>query len=248
MKKLLDSTVIACCIININKKEIDIEELLAYIKKIIIYLREQDYIINNIDKHNIFSFFKMFAYIGTVEDNKIIIKYPIKDNIKKFFFANIDEKIFNNIRNNNKYVLPIIIEDKLINIFFISDDELLESIKNNFYYDSVKNKSYLIDLEIVKKNCKYKNVICFLEGFLKTEKSFKTEEINYKDLNKLFELSYSIRNNEFRNVEEIFKLTNEFNKISFIYETLFYYLHIANNNKINLESNDKKKILIKLTK
>ena len=31
-------------------------------------------------------------------------------------------------------------------------------------------------------------------------------------------------------------------------ETLFYYLHISNNNKINLEYSDKVKILGKLTK
>lgn len=248
MKKLLDSTIIACAIININEKEIDIEYLLAYINKISIYLRQQGYIVNNIDESSVSSFFRMLTYIGTVKDNKIIIKYPIKDKIKKFFFSKIDEKILNNIGNNNKYILPIIIEDKLINVSFISNDELLESLRNNFYYDSIKNKSYLIDLEIVKNKCEYKNIIYFLERFLKRENAFKIEEINYKDLNKLFELSYSIKNNEFRNVEACFGLKDGFDKVSSLYETLFYYLQISNNNKINLECNDKIKILNKLTK
>lgn len=247
MKKLLDSTVIMCAIVSINKKEIEIDTLLGYTKKISTYLRKQGYIVNNIDKSCLLSFFRMFPQIGIVNEEKIIIK-SITERMKKFFFSNIDEKVLNNIRNNNKYILPIIIDDKLINISFISDNELLESLRNSFYYDSIKNKAYLIDLEIVKENCKYKNVIYFLENFLKREKSFKVGEINYKGLDKLFELSYSIRNNEFKGVEKSFGLKNELDNISSMYETLFYYLQVANNNKVNLEYTDKVKILSKLTK
>ena len=248
MKKLLDSTVIMCSIKNINKNEIEIEELLVYLNKISSYLKKQGYIINNIDKSCVLSFFRMFPQIGIVKQEKIIIKKQITDKIKNFFIKDFDEKILNNIRSNNKYILPIIIEDKIINISFISDDVLLESLRNSFYFDSIKNKGYLIDLEIVKENCKYKNIIYLLEHFLKKENTFKIEEINYKDLNKLFDLVYSIRNNEFKNVEESFKLKDEFNKVSSIYETLFYYLQISNNNKINLEYTDKVKIFDKLTK
>lgn len=247
MIKLLDSTVIMCAIVNINKKEIEIDTLLGYTKKISTYLRKQGYTVNNIDKSCILSFFRMFPQVGIVEEEKIIIK-SITDRMKRFFFSNIDEKILNNIRNNNKYILPIMIEDRIINISFISDDELLESLRNSFYYDSIKNKAYLIDLEIVKENCKYKNVIYFLENFLKRENAYKIEKINYKELNKLFELSYSIKNNEFESIEESFGLKGELEKISSMYETLFYYLHISNNNKVNLEYTDKVKILSKLTK
>lgn len=247
MKKLTDSTVIMCAIVSINKKEIEIDTLLGYTKKISVYLRKQGYIVNNIDKSYILSFFRMFPQIGLVTEEKIIIK-SITDRMKRFFFSNIDEKILNNIRSNNKYILPIMIEDRLINISFISDDELLESLRNCFYYDKVKNKAYLIDLEIIKDCCKYKNVIYFLENFLKKESAYKIEKIVYKQLNKLFDLSYSIRNNDFNDVEESFGLKNEFDNISSMYETLFYYLQIANNNKVNLEYTDKVKILGKLTK
>ena len=247
MNKLLDSTVIMYAITNINKNEIDIDTLLGYIKKISTYLRKQGYIVNNIDKSCVLSFFRMFPQIGNVKEEKIIIK-SITERMKSFFFKNLDEKVLNNIRSNNKYILPIIIEDKLINISFISDNELLESLRNSFYYDSIKNKGYLIDLEIVKENCKYKNVIYFLEHFLRRQNAYKIEEINYKELNKLFELSYSIKNNEFESIEENFGLKGELEKISSMYETLFYYLHISNNNKVNLEYTDKVKILSKLTK
>ena len=247
MKKLLDSTIIMCAIVNINKKEIEIDTLLGYTKKISTYLRKQGYIVNNIDKSCIVSFFRMFPQIGIVKEEKIIIK-SITDRMKKFFFSNIDEKVLNNIRSNNKYILPIIIEDKLINISFISDDELLESLRNYFYYDSVKNKAYLIDLEIVKENCKYKNVIYFLEHFLRKQNAYKIEEINYKELTKLFDLSYSVRNNDFKGVGESFGLKDEFENISSMYETIFYYLNISNNNKVNLEYTDKVKMFGKLTK
>ena len=247
MIKLLDSTVIMCAIVSINKKEIEIDTLLGYTKKVSTYLRKQGYILNDINRNSIYSFFRMFPQVGILKEEKIIIK-SITDRIKRFFFSNIDEKILNNIRNNNKYILPIMIEDRIINISFISDDKLLESLRNYFYYDSIKNKGYLIDLEIVKENCKYKNVIYFLENFLKRENAYKIEKINYKELNKLFDLAYSIRNNEFKSIEESFGLKGELEKISSMYETLFYYLQVANNNKVNLEYTDKVKILSKLTK
>ena len=60
MKKLLDSTVIMCAIVNINKKEIEIETLLGYTKKISTYLRKQGYILNDINRNSIYSFFRMF--------------------------------------------------------------------------------------------------------------------------------------------------------------------------------------------
>ena len=48
MIKLLDSTVIMCAIVSINKKEIEIDTLLGYTKKISTYLRKQGYTVNNI--------------------------------------------------------------------------------------------------------------------------------------------------------------------------------------------------------
>jgi len=246
MKKLLDGTVIMCAIMNINREEIDIEELLMYIKKISMYLRKKGYSVKNIDKFEISHFFRSYVSIGSVEKDKVFVKLPIRDRVKKFFFSNIDEKILNNIRENNKYIIPLIVEDKFINISFISNDELLESLRSEFYYDSIKNKGYLIDLGRIKENGKYNSIIYFLESFLEKEKVLKKEEINYKDLTKLFELSYSIRNNDFNGVEEKFGLN--FNKISSMYEILFYYLQTANNNKINLEYSGEVKIIDKLTK
>ena len=60
MKKLTDSTVIMCSIVSINKKEIEIETLLGYTKKISTYLRKQGYILNDINRNSIYSFFRMF--------------------------------------------------------------------------------------------------------------------------------------------------------------------------------------------
>ena len=231
---------------NINRKEIDIEELLMYIKKISKYLREQGYSVKNIDKHEVCNFFRTYLQIGSVEEDKVILRQQITDRVKKFFFSNIDEKILNNIRGNNKYIIPLIVRDKLVNISFISNDELLESLRSEFYYDSLKNKGYLIDLGRIKENGKYNSIIYFLESFLEKEKVLKKEEINYKDLTKLFELYYSIRNNDFNGVEEKFGLN--FNQISSTYEILFYYLQIANNNKVNLEYSGEPRIIDKLTK
>lgn len=248
MRQLLDGTVIMCAIMNINREEIDIEELLMYTKKISRYLRDHGYSVKNIDKYEVCQFFRTYISIGSVEEDKVFVKQPIRDRVKKFFFSNLDEKILNNIRENNKYIIPLIVGDKLVNISFITNDELLESLRSEFYYDSIKNKGYLIDLGRIKENGKYNSIFYFLESFLEKEKFFKKEEINYGDLTKLFELSYSIRNNDFNGVEEKFGLKNEFNQMSSMYEILFYYLQTANNNKINLEYSGEAKIIDKLTK
>ena len=60
MIKLLDSTVIMCAIVSINKKEIEIDTLLGYTKKVSTYLRKQGYILNDINRNSIYSFFRMF--------------------------------------------------------------------------------------------------------------------------------------------------------------------------------------------
>ena len=60
MKKLTDSTVIICAIVSINKKEIEIDTLLGYTKKVSTYLRKQGYILNDINRNSIYSFFRMF--------------------------------------------------------------------------------------------------------------------------------------------------------------------------------------------
>ena len=53
MIKLLDSTVIMCAIVSINKKEIEIDTLLGYTKKVSTYLRKQGYILNDINRNSI---------------------------------------------------------------------------------------------------------------------------------------------------------------------------------------------------
>ena len=71
MKKIKNSTIIAIAIMNLNKKEIGVEDLLDYAKKISIYFKDKGYNVSKIDKTNISNFFKMFPYIGNVKNGNL---------------------------------------------------------------------------------------------------------------------------------------------------------------------------------
>lgn len=229
MKKLKKSTVIASIIIALNKQEANLEDFFLYIKKLSIYVKQYGYCINEIDESDITKFFSMFPYLGTIKKNKISLTQKISDKVKDFFFSEIDKEIFDPIASNNKYIFPIINNGKLINYYFVSDNSLLENIKEEFYYDSINNNAYLIDLEIIKEKDKYNNVYLFLKNFLEKELILKKESFDYKEVNEYFDLCYS--------------LMLENSDISNVYKAMFYYCNIANNNKINLEPYEKVKTL-----
>ncbi|MBE6139778.1 MAG: hypothetical protein E7174_04725 [Firmicutes bacterium] len=238
MKKIRNSTIIAIAIMNLNKKEIGVEDLLDYAKKISSYFKDKGYNVSKIDKTSISNFFKTFPYIGNVKNEKVKISEKISDRMKNFFLCNIEESLSDDIRQNDKYVFPIVKGEELIILSYFVDSEILSSYNEQFYYDSIKNKAHIIDLGVVKENPEYKNII----SFLKNESVSKKEILNYKDLSKLFEYNNSNKNEDLKQLLEKFNLSDEVNNISLIYETIFYYCHIANNNKINLEEH---KVLVK---
>ncbi|MBR6689919.1 MAG: hypothetical protein IKL65_01140 [Bacilli bacterium] len=225
MKKLKNSTVLALICIILNKQEITLEDFFLYLKKIIIYLKQYGYFVDKISEENIISFFSMFPYLGTMKKDKIILKQIKNNKINDFFFCDINKELIEDIKNNNKYVFPVINKDRLINYYFISNDTLLENIKDEFYYDSIKNNTYIIDLQTIKD--KYNNIYPFLKNFLEKELIVKKESFNYKEVSECFDLYYSLilENDEFLS----------------IYKTIFYYTHIAHSNKINLEPYEKSK-------
>ena len=84
-----------------------------------------------------------------------------------------------------------------------------------------------------------KDIVDYTSNFKKQYKKIKKQN---KDLSKLFEYNNSNKNEDLKQLLEKFNLSDDINNISLLYETIFYYCHIANNNKINLEEH---KVLVK---
>lgn len=244
MNKIKNSFVIFATIISFPSNEIDIKEFYLQVKKVYTHIKGLGYEVEKIDISNIYSFFRSYTNIGKIVNSKVIINAKVLNKHKEFFFNGIDIHLVNSIKESNRFVFPILLGEEVINYCFITSNQYLNEIKNNFYYDSLKNKSYIIDLFKIEDRKIYNDIVSFLESFLIRNQVDK-EILNYKELGKLFNLSYSMRNKEYGEVIEQFGLSNEFNKIGLIYEVLFHYCNISIKNNLSLSETEKNKILKK---
>lgn len=245
MDKVRNNFVIFYTIMGFANAEIDFNEFYSQVKKNAIYIKNLGYQVEKIENSDIYSFFKLYPITGKIYNGKIIINSKITSRQKEFFFRNVDKDLIAKMRENNKFVFPMIFEDKIITYCFISSNKCLNEIRNSFYYDSYKNKAYVIDLSVIEDKQILNNVISFLESFLSKVEHINKEIIDFKEIGRLFNLSYSIKNGEYNDVIQKFGLTDEFNKISSLYEILFYYNFAATNNDYSLRLESKNKILKK---
>ena len=245
MDKIKINFVIFATIISFPSNEINVNEFYLQIKKTYTYIKSLGYETSKLDISNIYSFFRTYTSIGKIVDSKVIINNKISNKHKEFFFNGIDNHLIDSIKESNRFVFPIIFGKEIINYSFITSNKPLNEIKDCFYYDGVKNKSYIIDLTKIEDREAYNAIVSFLEFFLVQIKDVNKETLNYIELGKLFNLSYSIKNNEYGSVIQQFGLSDEFNKIESIYETLFHYCNIANNNSFSLNEKEKNKIIKK---
>lgn len=245
MDKIRSNFIIFYTIISFPSNEIDINEFYLQTKRVSTHIKDLGHEVEKLDVSNIYSFFRTYTNIGKIVNSKVIINNKISNKHREFFFHGIDSNLINSIKESNRFVFPILCGDQIINYCFITSNQYLNEIKNTFYYDDVKHKSYIIDLTKVEDKKVYNSIVLFLKAFLVKIQWCDKEILNYKELTKLFNLSYSIKNEEYGDVVEKFRLSDEFNKIKSLYETLFHYCNIANNNSLSLNEEEKKKILKK---
>lgn len=245
MNKIKNNFVIFTTIISFPSNEIDVNKFYLQTKEVENFIKSLGYEAEKLDMPSIYSFFRSHINIGKIVNSKVIINNSFSDKHREFFFNGIDSRLINSIKESNKFVFPILYGDEVINYSFITSDKQLNKIKNSFYYDSIKNKSYIIDLTKIEDKRIYNDVVSFLESLLVKNRNVDKEILNYKKLGKLFNLSYSIKNKEYGGVIQKFGLDDEFNKIESIYEILFYYINTANNNNLSLNQSEKNKILRK---
>lgn len=245
MDKVRNNFVIFYTIMGVANAEIDFNEFYSQVKKNAIYIKNLGYQVEKIESSDIYSFFRAYTLIGKLAKGKIIISNKITKKQKEFFYRGVDSNLIDTIKENNRFVFPILFENQVINYTFITSNQYLNEIKNNFYYDSIKNKAYIIDLTKIDDKKIYNSLVCFLEYFV-SKHYISKETFNYDELGKLFNLSYLIKTGNLSDICQSFNLSDEFNKIELMYEMLFYYSNVAYNNKVNLEHDDK--VLRKLTK
>lgn len=230
MKKINNNVIIASVILNSNKKILDIEEIFDSVKNIRLNLKSKNYFVEPINIEYIDKFFRIYPHFGKKNNDKIVLKNNIDEKLKTHFLKNIDESTLELLKKQNKFILPVIVDDKLFLYHFFDNINILESIKSNFYYDGVKNDSYIVDLELLNNS--------EINTLLEEVKFIKKEEFNYDIVNKYIEILYELNNKKFENVEYYFSINESSSNLKIIYEVLIYYLHKANNNKLKLENDE----------
>ena len=243
MSKIKINFVIFATIISFPIDEMDVNEFYLQIKKVTTLIRGLGYEVEKLDLSDIYSFFRAYTNIGKIVNGKVIINNKISNKHIEFFFNGIDSHLIESIKQSNRFVFPILFGDEVINYCFVTSNQYLNEIKSSFYYDGIKHKSYIIDLTKIEDKKVYNAVVSFLESFLVKIQGIDKEILNYKDLGKLFNLSYSIKNKEYGGVIEKFGLGDEFNKVESMYEILFYYCNTASNNNFSLNESEKNRIL-----
>lgn len=150
MENIRKSTLIGNAIIEINRDEIDFDDLYEYQKKVIPRFDKKYYHIEHFNDDDIISFCKMFsAYVECKNKNKIVFlnREKYKQRLTKFFRSSLSSEIIEKLRCEYKVVLPILINDKIVEYnFSIINNELIKSIKDNMKsYD----KKIVLDLELL---------------------------------------------------------------------------------------------------
>ena len=246
MEEIKTNVVIASAIKEINKKEISLDELFEYFKEVNFNLKGTNYHIKDINIYDIIKFFELYSYFGHISNNFIIIKENIDSRLDKFLKMNSNNDFNQVLKKGNKYIFPIIVNNELYRFYFTSRNELLNSIKKDFYYDLDNADSYILDLDVVKNIIGEENISLFLQDFITNSKIIKKEIFDYNNLLEFHSNLEQFKDIKYKNIENCFKLNDDISKILEISNLLSIYLNISNKNKIKIEENSE--ILNKLTK
>ena len=238
MEKIKNSVLIASGIIKIRKPEITLEEIINYSKQISSRLKDTNYCRTILNSYDIMEFFNYYPYIGNIKQDKIILNKKNIRKISEFFLSDIPDDLKMIFDKTDKYIFPIVLDDKLINYHFISNDNILNKIKSKLYYDN-KNNSYILDLENIKSILGEENLISFIKELFDKEKIIKKDILDYKSLLNIIEHLDLIKKQNFENIN-YFDESNLFSKVYLMSDIIFNYCYIANKNKINIEGNTNK--------
>lgn len=233
MKKIKSNIVIANIILSLDKNIICIEELMECINEISQNLKNTNYYIEKININYIYEFFRFYTYVGKIENNKIIINENpnLKQRMIKFFLSSLDEDIIELLKVNQKFIFPLIYQNQLIEYHFIcTHSKFLSSLKSDFYYDEVKNKNYLLDLEIIKDKIGIENINEFLDSMFINGRFIKKKIFNTNNVIQFVEYLDCLKDVRFQKIKRHFEVEDEFSKINSISNTIFAYYHTALDN------------------
>lgn len=246
MEKINKNVLITIFLIQLKKDVVSVKEIIDFSKDMNKKAKGTKYKVDILDEQMVCNFFNRFPIFGKIKNG--VIELGNQEKLKKFFLSDIDEELILLLKKKEKVILPIIVKNKLINYYLnISNNELLDSVKEDFDYDGDNKESYLLDLNIVIKKLGEENIDYFIDTILSNsvienkdtyECSLILEYADYIDyLNDL----------RFKNIETKFDLSNEMLKLKIVSERLYMYYKIASNNKEVLENINNSRIK-KLTK
>ena len=247
MQEIKSNIVVFSYIIQTNKHEIEIDEILRYISDVKRRLKGTNYYIEKIDKEEIIKIASMYPSICNHSNSKIIVNDIEKSHgkISKFFLKDISQDVINYLTKGEKFVFPIIYNNKLILYQFNSTDKLLNEIKGQFYYDDLKSNGYIIDIDVLKEHIP--NPIDHILTILLKSKMLNMHTFDYDELIEFKKYIEGLLNEKYKKYIEYFNMDSDINKVYSYHRIIGKYFNSANNNLQHL-SLDKEKLKVLVAK
>lgn len=237
MEKIKKNVVISSLLIQLNKHKIGVKEVIEYSKNINKKLKGTKYSVDILDEQSIYTFFNHFPVFGKIKNDIIELSHDAnhKNKIKKFFLSEIDEDILLLLKKNEKVIFPIITNNQLTNYYLsIDSNELLDSVKDELYYDNDKQERYLLDLETVSKKIGRDNINYFLETILNNSTFEKKETFKCTTILEYIEYVDGLSELKFKNLEYNLNVLENVSNLSLTANNLFNYYNVGGNNQVVL--------------
>lgn len=228
-------------IIEIDRDEIDFNELHEYRKTIINRFNKSEYCLEQFSDEDIISFCKTFSvYVQYKPKNKIVLvdREKHKSILTKFFRSSLSSEVIEKLRCDYKLILPVLSENKIIEYnFLVTNNFFMKAIKNEM---SIYNNKIILDLNLLYKLLNQEQLDEFFNELYNncTKKTIINSDNYFNLLNSL----NIILNNDSKNILKYLlkdkELITDLNYINILNK--YYDIALKNNEILNLYEFDKK--------
>lgn len=236
MKEINESTIIASLLIQIDKDILTIEELLEYSNEIYNKLKDNKYNIKMVKEFDILKFFKYYAFVGRIKNNIIYLNNNsnIKAKIERHFLKDLSQELKLLLYKSEKFILPIIYDNKLIKYYLTIDHfDFINELKNKFLYDKENNR-YIIDFDLVINILGNEYIDSFFNNNINNSRFEKKEVLDCNTILEFIDKVNFLSQSKFSKLnvdDEILSLKNKGDILS------NYYSVATNNQKILFSKN-----------
>ena len=243
MKTIKKNVLIASGIIEIGKSNINIKDLVNYINRVYNLLKVENYTVDKPEEHDIHLFFKYRPMLGMINNDNIVIQnmdFTIEQ-LNKAFLGNLSNDEIKLLKGENKYLLPVILDNEMIIYKFKTNDTIQDEVKKVSYLDDTKD-SFVISLNKIED-------LNIFKKFLSKCIFVKKNVISLNIVDEFMFETINLKGEKYNNLYKFFnfdKFSLEFKKT---YDNLIKYYDIAIRNEEYLNKKfDNKELVYKLSK